>query len=35
MNVKDDVSTDTVGIETLKNLGRRVAEVVLKLNPVA
>jgi multimeric flavodoxin WrbA len=35
MNVKDDVSTDTIGIETLKNLGRRVAEVVLKLNPVA
>lgn len=35
MNVKDDVSTDTVGVETLKNLGRRAAEVVLKLNPVS
>ncbi len=35
MNVKDDVSTDTVGVETLKNLGRRAAEVVLKLNPIS
>jgi multimeric flavodoxin WrbA len=34
-NNKDDISTDTVGIETLKNLGRRVAEVVLKLNPAS
>jgi len=34
MNIKDDVATDTVGVETLKNLGRRAAEVVLKLNPV-
>jgi multimeric flavodoxin WrbA len=35
MNVKDDVSTDTVGVETLKNLGRRAAEVILKLNPIS
>lgn len=34
-NNKDDISTDTFGIETLRNLGRRAAEVVLKLNPVS
>lgn len=34
-NNKDDAAADTVGVETLKNLGRRAAEVVLKLNPVA
>lgn len=35
MNIKDDVSADTIGVDILKNLGRRAAEVVLKLNPVS
>ena len=31
-NGKDDISHDEAGVATAKNLGRRVAEVALRLN---
>jgi multimeric flavodoxin WrbA len=32
-NWKDDISKDEIGLKTAQNLGRRVAEVALKLRP--
>ena len=34
-NGDDDISDDEFGVSTAKNLGRRVAEVALRLNPAS